>query len=122
MSIDQFIERHIYCCLTAIVEHCSTLDLEFQDQIYCSLTVTCSECDGKGYKDDGDPCLYCDSEGSLTREPLEWWGVSDFLARKLESKGEVVIKEFNLCLWGRSCSGVSLSYDPQIIDVFGEIQ
>lgn len=122
MSIDQFIERNIYCCLTAIVEHCSTLDLEFQDQVYSTLTITCSECDGYGINHKDDECEECYGEGYHTKEPLEWWGVSDFLARKLESKGEVVIKEFNLCLWGRSCSGVSLSYDPQIIDVFGEIQ
>lgn len=119
MSIDQFIERNIYCCLTAIVEHCSTIDLDFQDQIYCSLTVTCQECDGKGYDaEDGDPCLYCDSEGSQVREPLEWWGVSRLLAERLKNNNEIIIQNFNLYLWGRTCSGVALSNDPSITDIF----
>lgn len=118
MSIDQFIERNIYCCLTAIVEHCSTLDLEFQDQVYSTLTITCQECDGTGYGEDDDYCHECDGEGYHTKEPLEWWGVSRLLAERLKSNNEIIIQNFNLYLWGRTCSGVALSNDPSITDIF----
>lgn len=44
-------------------------------------------------------------------EILEYWGVSDWLASKLKEKGELIIEEFNVSIWGRRTSGQHISMD-----------
>ena len=45
-------------------------------------------------------------------EALEHWIVSDWLADKLEERGEMVIRDFmGLTVWGRTTSGQHISMD-----------
>ncbi|MEZ5529724.1 MAG: hypothetical protein R3E57_07285 [Porticoccaceae bacterium] len=45
-------------------------------------------------------------------EIFEYWAVSSWLAEKLEAKGEKVEQDFyGLCVWGRTCTGQSISMD-----------
>ena len=47
-----------------------------------------------------------------TNEALEHWIVSDWLADKLEERGEMVIRDFKgLTIWGRTTSGQHISLD-----------
>ena len=54
-------------------------------------------------------------------EVMEWWLVSDWLAKKLEARKEVVINyaDFNY-FWGRQCSGQAIKLDTLIQDIAKE--
>jgi bisphosphoglycerate-dependent phosphoglycerate mutase len=67
---------------------------------------------------------YCEAEciEPYQREALEHWIVSDWLADKLEEKGEIIKRDFlNLTLWGRSTSGQSISMDGVITSIYNEL-
>lgn len=54
-------------------------------------------------------------------EILEHWIVSDWLAKKLESKGELIEWNFyNLTIWGRTTSGQSIAMDNVIQEISRE--
>lgn len=53
-----------------------------------------------------------ETEQDYPDEALEHWLVSDWLADKLESYGQMVTKDFlGLTIWGRSTSGQAISMD-----------
>ena len=55
---------------------------------------------------------------TITREALEHWIVSDWLADRLEEKGEMILKDFlGLNIWGRSTSGQAISIDNVIEEI-----
>lgn len=60
-----------------------------------------------------------DLEGKYV-EVLEWWAVSDFLARQLEKRGEVIID--SECIWGRRTSGQAILLDWVITDICNELE
>jgi hypothetical protein len=54
---------------------------------------------------------------------LEHWIVSDYLARKLEEKGETVSHDFfGLTIWGRGCSGQAILLDYVIADIASDME
>ena len=66
----------------------------------------------------------CDNEGiePHTIEALEHWIVSDWLARKLEEKGEMVSHDIHgLSVWGRATTGQAISIDGVICDIYDEL-
>lgn len=55
------------------------------------------------------------------REIFEHWIVTDWLAEKLEAKGERVDRDFaGLCVWGRTTTGQRIAMDSVIIAVHRE--
>jgi hypothetical protein len=48
---------------------------------------------------------------------LEYWAVSDILADRLEMKGEAVLREFGLNIWGRATSGQAIKLDGIIQEI-----
>ena len=60
-----------------------------------------------GDLEDGESWEYYADENAIDpeiHEPLEYWAVSEWLARKLEEKGEPVLYDFlGFNVWGRSC-------------------
>lgn len=61
---------------------------------------------------DGDT----DSE-SGTREPLEFYAVTEFLAQQLEVRGALVTREFDQPIWGREVSGQRIHLDRIMEDI-----
>lgn len=56
------------------------------------------------------------------REIFEHWAVSEWLAEKLEAKGERVDRDFaGLCVWGRTCTGQSIASDDVICQIYDEM-
>ena len=54
----------------------------------------------------------------ITSEALEHWIVSDWLADRLEEKGEMILKDFlGLTIWGRTTSGQAISIDNVIEEI-----
>lgn len=55
-----------------------------------------------------------------TREIFEHWIVSEWIAEKLEAKGERVDMDFaGLCVWGRTTTGQSIALDGVIEEIAG---
>jgi hypothetical protein len=56
-------------------------------------------------------------------EALEHWIVSDWLANKLEAKGEMVTTDFfGLTIWGRTTSGQAIMLDSVIEAIYIEMK
>jgi hypothetical protein len=55
-------------------------------------------------------------------EALEHWIVSNWLAARLEERGEMIERNFyGLTIWGRQCSGQSILLDGVICDIYDEL-
>lgn len=72
----------------------------------------------------GDWAEFCrdndiDSD-AFHREIYEHWLVSDWLARQLEAKGEIIGRLFNLSIWGRCTTGQSIRMDSVIQQIAAE--
>lgn len=56
-------------------------------------------------------------------EAYEHWIVSDWLADKLEERGEMILRDFlGLTIWGRTCSGQAIMLDGVICDIYDALQ
>ncbi len=51
---------------------------------------------------------------------LEWWLVTDWLARQLQDEGEVIVEDYGCCWWGRQTSGQALYMDSVIQSIAEE--
>lgn len=69
-----------------------------------------------------DFCNFFDLE-PCQNEALEHWRVSDFLAEKLEAKGEMVIYDFlGFTIWGRCTSGQAILLDGVISEICADME
>ena len=59
-----------------------------------------------------------DEETESFKEVFEWWIVSNYFADKLLSRGEIMIYSGNLNIWGRQCTGQSITMDWLIRDMY----
>lgn len=55
-------------------------------------------------------------------EIYEWWAVSQWLAEKLEEKGEIVAYAGMTCIWGRRTSGQAILLDHVISDICNDLE
>ena len=64
-------------------------------------------------------CSWYEGEGEYYPvDALEHWIVSDWLADKLEEKGERVCKDLlGLTIWARTCSGQAIACDSVFQDI-----
>lgn len=68
--------------------------------------------------------LYCEDNNidPYQNEALEHWLITDWLAEKLEAKGEMILRDFmNLTLWGRACSGQAIMLDSVIGEIYTDL-
>jgi hypothetical protein len=54
------------------------------------------------------------------QEIYEWWLVSNWLARKLEAKGEPILEAYGCVWWGRCMTGQSMMKDDVIREIYKE--
>lgn len=59
--------------------------------------------------------------GELSQEPTYWDSIMEFSSKSFDSKNddevELITKDFSgLTIWGRTCSGQSISLDCRIMD------
>lgn len=95
-QIDLYVNREIYhnLCLTADKELKENPDLLFEAKNYYAKN------------ENGDK----DENGEYP-EIMEFWAVSDWMANKLEEKGEVVFEMLDFNVWGRQCTGQRIKMD-----------
>lgn len=55
----------------------------------------------------------------FTNEAYEHYIVSDWLANKLEERGEMITRDFlGFTIWGRACTGQAIYIDAVMIDIW----
>jgi len=74
---------------------------------------------------DDDECREIGEAAGLepyTREAYEHWIVSDWLADKLEGKGEMIARDLHgLTIWGRTTTGQAIYMDGVICEIYDEL-
>lgn len=104
MTIERFIDQYIYSNASLLVSELAQ-DEKYIDELS---PVLVSYSEEEGYED--EPI-----------EALEHYIVSDWLANRLEEKGEMIIKDFlGLTIWGRTTSGQSVKMDGVIEQIYSE--
>jgi len=58
----------------------------------------------------------------LPQEIMEWWLVSEWLERKLEAKGQPILKTDYGNWWGRCGTGQAILLDGVIEEIFDEVK
>lgn len=92
-----FVKREVVYCVTELVSGLSSKP-EYQEE----LLSVCS-------KPDADV------------EAFEHWVVSDWFARQLENRGEMVIYDFlGLTIWGRTCTGQAIFLDGIVEEIYND--
>ena len=60
-------------------------------------------------------------EGEEYPEIYEYWAVSNWLADKLEAKGEIIFEMLDFIVWGRQATGQAIKMDSVIQEIAEEI-
>jgi len=58
-----------------------------------------------------------DDENGEYPEIYEFWSVSEWLANKLEAKGEIIFECLDFIVWGRQATGQAIYMDRVIQDI-----
>ncbi|MGO4441372.1 hypothetical protein [Rhizobium sp. RAF56] len=82
---------------------------------------TAANDEGDTFDNARDVCEHYDIE-PYQRDVFEHWIVSDWLADKLEAKGEKIDKDFaGLTVWARTCTGQAIACDWVVEQIATEI-
>ncbi len=103
-AVGRLVEREVVYCVSSLI-HALSQDCsgEFQDDI---LNI----------------CAQYDDDGESVAEAYEHWIVSDWLAEKLRSKGEMVADDIHgLTVWGRTTTGQAIMLDRVICDIYDDM-
>lgn len=133
---DEFVSREVYVRQNHAMKmnqypYNNTFD-EDCDNMYQSICPDCEEeleadeCGGDGHPDGYNyACHHCSSSfdhfDCKPKEVYEWWAVSDYLADKLEERGEVMYDGEDCKIWGRCTTGQAISIDSVIEDIVKEM-
>lgn len=138
-QLDGFVGREVHYCVSHLIQELGTQE-KYQEEIlgfslkypefseHKSRVGKCQNCQERElelaidlYGNDYCEKCYSSTDHDPT-EALEFWIVSERLANQLESKHELITKDFyGLTIWGRTCSGQSISMDGIIQDCYKEI-
>lgn len=151
-KVGKFVSQNVFLCCSDIVERLRIQDDEFDNAILEALPQTtniinvltgCWEDynykELETYKEQlAEAMEHADSPEQLEElqealentdnaefnyaEIFEYWFVSDYLAEKLEAKGEMIIDEFNCKIWGRACTGQAILLDYVINEICKELE
>lgn len=113
ITIDDMVRREVHYCASGLMQALFRimpgLDLNTQREICL----------------DEDDLLhmmgYFDDEGNFN-DAYEHWIVSDWLAAKLAEKNELIDRDvLGLTIWGRCCTGQSITMDHVIKEIYSEL-
>ena len=122
----KLVENHVLCCQSSLVDgllaqpqtrgEWGNPSLESNIVDYDdirNLYVDPSKYKDYGYKSED---AFRDS-GEDAQEIFEWWVVSDWLAKKLEERGEPILEYGQTTWWGRCTTGQAILLDGVITDI-----
>ena len=145
ITLQQFVDREVITCVSMLIS-----ELVHKDKYRDELFPICVQDDWENAaKDSGwsDPTedeyganIYTHEDGTTYAaknfhdlceafeiepqqiEAYEHWVVSEWLADKLISKGEMVLKDFyGLTIWGRTNCGQAIMLDGVIQEIYSEL-
>ena len=139
-AVGEFVEREVIYNVSVIVSETAKHDEDFwhlfrafdDDQAREMIgTVVGDDSAKKEILEDLDLCKTDDLKEALERldldaaqaecEVYEHWIVSEWLADRLEAKGQSVERDFHgLTVWGRCCTGQAILLDSIICDIYDE--
>jgi hypothetical protein len=145
-AVDEFVQREVIYCVSGLIYDLSQNE-QFQQDLYDENLLaqddwqTPAEEAGwrelygkivKTEEDDHDVILAtadswqdaCDQDNldPYQTEAYEHWIVTNWFARKLEEKGEIVCRDFHgLTIWGRTTTGQAISMDYVIQQIYDEL-
>lgn len=131
---DVFVSREVRAVQNAAVEAFKKAD-EFYENSTNVLTYVCPHCEEAlpddvpaASEDHSAWCYQCpmcskpfDDAEMNDKEVLEWWAVSEYLADKLQARGEVIYDGEDCKIWGRCTPGKTISTDSVIEDIVKEM-
>lgn len=132
-NIDQFVSAEVNTCVTSMVDYVLGKSWEDAnapftwDDVSNAYEYVCPECGETILSSDDDhaACEYCDWTGGSDelatelQDIFEWWSVSGWLCERLKEEGCPVIEDQNL--WGRTCTGQSITLDGVIEKIFNDV-
>ena len=142
----QFVAREVKACfsyemeaiLNVSLEQCgSNKELPDYEDIANFYLPKCQNCgyQGKFKKKESEAihnqesyiCPDCgeETEEEPETEPqeiFEWWIITEWLAKKLEDKGEAILDWGNNFYWGRTCTGQAILLDGVISEICEEME
>lgn len=142
-TVEQLVDREVYYPVDALINELSSNE-QYQDDLLPIMAqddyaIALEESDIEQFEDEYGATCWKDEKGDTcagdaqtaceffniephTNEAYEHWIVSNWLADRLEAKGEMVIKDFlGLTIWGRACSGQAIYLDGVIQEIHQEL-
>lgn len=91
-------------------------------QIYKDIEGDSENEESERYADDWRDACEQDNLDPYTVEAYEHWIVSNWLADKLEAKGEMIGRDIcGLTIWGRTTTGQAISMDSVIQEIYNDL-
>lgn len=131
---DRLVRNEVHYCVSQLISELCKIEslesLELYDVLSKEDWITPAEEASFVYhgasEDYEDECKeFCDVNriDPYTVEALEHWIVSDYLANRLEENGEMISRDIlGLTVWGRTCSGQSISMDGVIGKIAADME
>lgn len=139
-TIDDMVRQEVIYCVSALVSDLSVMDDEQAMDLCCPLEDYESAAIEAGWAWDSEAHCWshslpdmpdamtaeeaCEYSGiePYDREIYEHWIVSDWLAEKLEAKGERIDSDFHgLTVWGRTTTGQGIAMDSVIEEIYRDV-
>lgn len=144
-AVSKIVEREVLCCASYLVSELAEKIDSFYDEYSHMLysadyessllengieksegpfgeTVWADEDGDHCAGSEQDACAFFDIE-PFENEVYEHWIVSDWLASKLEEKGEIIERDFfGFTIWGRCTTGQAIALDRVICDIYDDTQ
>ena len=120
-----FVEREVIVNQTMLVERLlanGQFMIDDIENLYPQTgfsTGICCECSGEDQElDEDEVCADC----QVPPEIFEWWLVTNWFARKLQSHGEPILTSEYGTWWGRTCTGQAIYLDCVIETIYDQMQ
>lgn len=143
-QLNRFVNNQVFCCLTGMVNDlidAGKIDLtEYLEESaeYEGERITFGERDELVEElesrlleaETGEAEEAIQEKIDFLNDSLEWespeiyeyWGVSKWFADRLEEKGEVIIRDYYVAVWGRQTTGQAISLDYEVGKIYDELQ
>ena len=98
----RLVDNHVYSNVSYLVQELSRQEQYMDDLMEVQVNYNSNPIEGE------------------PEEALEHWLVSEWLGKRLQEEGEMVIEFLGLTIWGRTTSGQAIYIDSVIEDIYNK--
>lgn len=128
ITAKQLVEREVIYCVSTLV-HELMKDEKYQEDLFPVASQddwlsAARDAGYNGYQNQECAREYCDENNidPQITEAYEHWIITDWMADKLEARGEMVLRDFmGLTIWGRACTGQMICMDSVIEEICADL-